>query len=83
VNANEAEKIGETTLCLAVQRDYPEMVELLLKNGANPDITGWMGLSARLRARRRKDEDGKKIMQLIEIYSPSKLAPGSARQRDA
>ncbi|QTN21509.1 ankyrin repeat domain-containing protein [Rhizobacter sp. AJA081-3] len=79
VNANDEKMIGETALCLAAQKDYPEMVELLLKHGADPDINGWVGLTARIRAQRRKDEDGRKIAALIEQYRPPKPNPGARR----
>ena len=79
VNAHEEEKIGETALCLAVGQDYPEMIELLLKRGADPDINGWMGLTARIRAHERKDEDGHKIAALIETFRPPKPNPGAKR----
>jgi len=65
VNAYEAEKIGETVLAGAVQADYPEIVELLIGHGADPDITGWMGLTARKRASTRKDEDGIEISRIL------------------
>ncbi|MES2698692.1 MAG: ankyrin repeat domain-containing protein [Pseudomonadota bacterium] len=70
VNAHDEATIGETPLALAVQRDYPEMVELLLAHGADPDITGWMGNTARMRAQRRKDDDGKAIAALVQRYQP-------------
>ena len=79
VNANQEELIGETPLCLAVQRDYPEMVELLLKHGANPDSPGWMQLTARIRAHRRKDEDGRMIVALLEQYKRSRTNQGDRR----
>ncbi|WP_071323456.1 ankyrin repeat domain-containing protein [Janthinobacterium sp. 1_2014MBL_MicDiv] len=70
VNAHEQDRIGETPLCLAVQGDYPEMVGLLLSHGADPDIPGWMGLTARLRARKRKDEAGRQIAALLARHAP-------------
>ena len=70
VNAHDEPTIGETPLALAVRRDYPEMVELLLAHGADPDITGWMGNTARMRAQRRTDEDGKAIAALVQRYRP-------------
>ena len=82
VNLNDEEMIGETPLCLAAQLDYPEMVELLLQHGADPDISGWMQLTARIRAHRRKDEDGRKIAAMIERYRPSKPNPGSRPRHD-
>ena len=77
VNSHEPDIIGETPLSLAAQRDYPELVELLLKHGADPDITGWMQQTARTRARRRKDEDGARIAGLIEHYKPTPPNPGA------
>jgi ankyrin repeat protein len=68
INANEEAKIGETALCLAVQGAPAEIVEMLLKRGADPDIPGWMGLTARMRAQRRNDEPGRKIAALLERY---------------
>jgi ankyrin repeat protein len=68
VNTNEEDRIGETALCIGVRGHYPEIVELLLQHGANPDISGWMGLTATRRARDRKDEEGKKICELVERY---------------
>ena len=68
VNANEEDRIGETALCIGAQGNYPEIVELLLRHGADPDISGWMGLTATMRAHDRKDEEGKKISELIERY---------------
>jgi len=68
VNANEEDRIGETALCIGAQGNCPEIVELLLQHGANPDIKGWMGLSATVRAQNRKDEEGRKISELIERY---------------
>lgn len=70
VNAHDEPTIGETPLALAVRRDYPEMVELLLAHGADPDITGWMGNTARMRAQRRQDEEGKAIAALLQRYRP-------------
>jgi ankyrin repeat protein len=70
VNAHDEATVGETPLALAVQRDYPEMVELLLMSGADPDITGWMANTARSRAERGKDEDGRKIASLIQKHRP-------------
>lgn len=70
VNAHNEPTIGETPLSLAVRRDYPDMVELLLAYGADPDITGWMGNTARMRAERRTDDDGKAIAALLQRYRP-------------
>jgi ankyrin repeat protein len=83
VNANDDQRAGETPLGLAVQRNYPEMVQLLLEHGADPDTWGWMGLTPRIRAQQRTDEDGRKIFALVERFKPSKLNPGAKKRSDA
>jgi ankyrin repeat protein len=72
VNANDEATIGETALALAVQRDDPDIVELLLRQGADPDIQGWMGNTARSRAGERKDAAGLQIQRLIERHAPAR-----------
>jgi ankyrin repeat protein len=79
VNAHDEQAIGETALCLAVKAGRAEMAELLLTRGADPDIPGWVGLTARLRAQRRAGDEGRTISALIEKYRPSKAAPGTRR----
>ncbi|MES2151455.1 MAG: ankyrin repeat domain-containing protein [Pseudomonadota bacterium] len=66
VNRHDEEMIGETPLCLAVQGDSPEIVGLLMAHGAIADIPGWMGLTARVRAKKRSDENGKIIAAMLE-----------------
>jgi ankyrin repeat protein len=70
VNANDDATIGETALALAVQGEFSGLVSLLLESGADPDITGWMGLTARDRAARRTDAMGREISQALARYSP-------------
>jgi ankyrin repeat protein len=72
VNASESAKVGETPLSVAVQGDYPEIVELLMRYAADPDIRGWMGQTARGRANARKDEDGVAISLILSSQSGSK-----------
>ena len=79
VNANDEDRAGETALSLAAQGEYPEMVELLLQNEADPDLWGWMGLTARIRAQHRRDEEGMKISGLIQKYKPAKPNPGAKK----
>lgn len=70
VNANDEAMIGETPLALAVQGDCLKIVELLLVHGADPDVSGWMMNTARLRAGRRDDATGKEIFALIQRCRP-------------
>jgi ankyrin repeat protein len=72
INSNNEPKIGETALCIAAQGLSLQVVEFLLKRGADPDINGWMGLTARIRAHRRKDAVGQNIATLIEKYRPAR-----------
>jgi ankyrin repeat protein len=81
VNLRDDAQIGETALSLAVRKDYPEIVELLLQHGADPDIPGWMQLTARIRAHKRRDEAGKRIADLLEKYRPVKQDPGRGSKR--
>ena len=66
MNAYDEEKAGETALGVAAHGEYPEIVGLLLRHAASPDIPGCMGVTARERAKSRSDEDGQKIFALFE-----------------
>jgi hypothetical protein len=81
VNLHNDEIAGETALALAAQRDYPELVELLLARGADPDIPGLMQQSARTRAHERRDTDGLRIAALIEQFKPTPPNPGARHRR--
>lgn len=71
VDANDETTIGDTPLALAVEGEHLELVVLLLGAGANPDIEGWMGLTARERACRRGDALGKEICRCLLAHAPS------------
>jgi ankyrin repeat protein len=71
VNAHQEDRIGETPLSLAVRKTHPEMIELLLRNGADPDIPGWMCITARDRALERKRPAGLRMQALIARYAPT------------
>ena len=71
INANDDATIGETPLALAVQSEHLGVVCLLLESGADPDITGWMGLTARDRAYRRTDATGQEISKALAGHSPT------------
>ena len=63
-DAHQEGLIGETALCQASRKSCPEVVELPLKYGADPDVPGWMQKGARIRAHARTDEEGKRILAL-------------------
>lgn len=72
VNANNEERIGETALSRAVQeRASIRIIEALIRAGADPQIGGWMGISALDRARTQAlehdaSELDKQILSLLE-----------------
>ena len=45
-NANDEHRIGNTAIREAVRGGHTDIVSLLLRAGADPTITGWMGISA-------------------------------------
>lgn len=65
VDAHDAANIGETALSVAVRGEHVDVVALLLAHGADPDIPGWMGQSARTRAAKRSDPTGRRIAELL------------------
>ena len=76
VNAHDEARIGETPLGAASPECSFEMAELLIEAGADPSITGWMGITAVHRAKDRKDNDGQRVFDLL-----SKAARRIARQK--
>jgi len=74
VNARDEEHIGETALARAIEEDASkEIVELLLRSGADPNIRGWMQRTplerAEKRIERRKDQESERILDLCQKYS--------------
>lgn len=57
--------IGEPPLGLDVQRGHRGLVSMLLQSGADPNISGWMGRTARIRADDRHDAKGKAISKTL------------------
>lgn len=81
INSHDEQHIGETPLCYAAKKDLSELVELLLRKGADPDIPGWMANTARTRAAKRRDDVGKKISELMERYKSANPDPGRKGKR--
>jgi len=66
VNAHEEEKSGETPLGDVAATCSYEIAELLILAGADPTIPGWMNLTPLDRAKKRKDDEGRKVYELLE-----------------
>jgi ankyrin repeat protein len=73
VNAHEANKAGETPLGDVAETCSYEMAEFLINNGANPTIPGWMQLTALDRAKNRKNEEGRRVYDLLLEAAKSKF----------
>jgi len=69
VNAVNAKEIGNTALREVVGDGNIEVIELLLSAGADPNIPGWMQLTAVDKAKSQwennKSERGRKILDLL------------------
>jgi ankyrin repeat protein len=85
VNAHNELRIGETPLSDLIWEQGSkvdlELVELLLRRGADPTIPGWMGNTALSRAQERSDADSE-LVQLLEHYHRTPTPP-RARQTPA
>ena len=68
-DANIQSKDGQTALIVAVGADEESTVELLLKAGANPDISDHMGMSARKYASLFRKAV---LVDLFNTYAPVK-----------
>ena len=66
VNAHNEPKIGDAALHTAAANGTLEMVELLLRAGADPRVEGWMQLTPLHKAQGRKRGDGPRIYALLE-----------------
>ena len=73
VNAHLSDNAGDTPLTIAAYQGHYTISKLLLKSGADPYITAWMGNDALDYATRRKDVNGDKIKELIlKMHPPAK-----------
>ncbi len=61
VNRHNEAMIGDTALAQAVDDGQVEIVQLLLAHRADPDILGWMQLTARHRAQKNYEANPKHI----------------------
>ena len=65
VNAHHEPSISNTPLADIAESCSLQMAELLISAGADPTIPGWMQLNAIHRAERRKDEEGRRVHDLL------------------
>jgi ankyrin repeat protein len=73
VNAHEEARIGNTALREAAECGSLEMVDVLLKHGADPTIPGWMQLTALDQAAQRAhDEPGPLADGILKLLRRAK-----------
>lgn len=65
INAHDEKQIGETPLGRSAGTCSPEMARFLIEHGADPDIPGWMQITAKYRAQQRKDENGPEVVKIL------------------
>ncbi|MGB5167005.1 MAG: ankyrin repeat domain-containing protein [Acidimicrobiia bacterium] len=66
VNAHDEAHAGNTPLAEVAGRCSFEIAEVLVVNGADPTIPGWMQLSALDRASGRKRPEGRRVLELLQ-----------------
>jgi len=71
VNAHLSDSAGDTPITIAAYQGHYAISKLLLKAGANPYISAWMGNDALDYALRHEAVDGKSIKELIIKMHPS------------
>jgi ankyrin repeat protein len=65
VNAHHEASIGNTPLGEIAPNCSYDIAKLLVDAGADPTIPGWMGITALHSASERKQEEGRKVHQLL------------------
>lgn len=68
VDAHDEQRMGNTALREAVGSGTLEMVELLLRAGADPRIEGWTGRSAYQVAASRQGPSGERVRKLLQAW---------------
>jgi len=69
VNAREEETNSDTVIAVAAADSSPDIVKLLLERGADPTITGWMGVGAWYRAEQRRDGLREQVLQVLRGHT--------------
>ncbi len=71
VNARDERRAGDTPLGQSADSCSCAMAKKLMDAGADPAIPGWMQLTPIDRAKRREDEEGRKVLQLLRSRRPN------------
>ena len=66
VNANDERVIGNTPLSEVAGKCSFDVAKILVDAGADPTIPGWMQLTALHRSKSRKEDEGKRVHELLE-----------------
>jgi len=66
INAHDEKTIGHTPIADIAGRCSLKMIQFLIKHGANPNIRGWMRLSALETAAENKSEDKWRIHDCLK-----------------
>jgi len=74
VNAREEETNSDTAISVAAADATPEIVKFLLERGADPGITGWMGIDAHYRADQRRDGLREQVVQVLNEHAKGRNA---------
>ena len=69
INAREEETNSDTAISVAAADSSPEIVRLLLERGADPWITGWMGIDANYQADRRRDGLREQVLEVLNEHA--------------
>jgi ankyrin repeat protein len=69
INAREEETNSDTAISVAAGDSSPEIVKLLLERGADPKITGWMGIDANYRANQRRDGLRERMLEVLDDHA--------------
>ncbi len=72
VNAQDEERIGNTALRDAAANCSFEMIDELVKAGADPSQPGWMQLTALHKASERTDPEAGRILELLRLAVKSR-----------
>jgi len=71
-NARDERRAGDTRLGQSADSCDCAMAKKLMDAGADAAVPGWMQLTAIDRAKKRKDEEGKNVLNLLRSGRPIK-----------